>query len=168
MTAQDTEKTTTLTRWLSEYQALIYKVVMSYEAQHSAREDLFQDIALALWRSIDRFAGESKESTWIYRVALNTAIDHTRKAVRTPASAPFDETTHWVQLQSPPEDINWVYEKIRALETVERSLMLLYLDGNSYEEIAHILGISPNSVGAKINRVKGKLQTLFNRETQTS
>lgn len=156
-----------MTRWLHDYQALIYRVVMSYEADHSTREDLFQDIALALWRSIDRFAGESKESTWIYRVALNTAIDHTRKAVRAPTTSPFDETTHWVQIQPPAEDISWVYEKIRALEVVERSLMLLYLDGNSYDDIANILGISPNSVGAKINRVKGKLQALFNKETQT-
>ncbi|MEE4282812.1 MAG: RNA polymerase sigma factor [Pseudomonadales bacterium] len=156
-----------MTRWLHEYQALIYRVVMSYEADHSAREDLFQDIALSLWRSIDRFAGGSKESTWIYKVALNTAIDHARKAVRTPRTSQFDETTHWVQIQPPREDITWVYEKIRALEVVERSLMLLYLDGNSYDDIANILGISPNSVGAKINRVKGKLQALFNKETQT-
>ncbi len=158
----------TLTRWLSDYDALIYRVVMSYARDAATQEDLFQDIAFALWRSVDKYGGEAKETTWIYRVALNTAIDFARKGSRAPATTPFDETTHWVSIEPPDEDLAWVYEKIRALDPVDRSLMLMHLDGYRYQEISEVLGISESAVGVKINRVKKRLKALFDEEAQTT
>lgn len=160
--------TQTLTRWLKDHEAVVYRVVVSYAKDPQAQEDLFQDIALALWRSVNRFEGAAKETTWIYRVALNTAIDFVRKGNRAPDTTSFDEKVHWVSIEPPSEDLAWVYEKIRALEPVDRSLMLMHLDGYRYQEIAEVLGISESAVGVKINRVKARLQALFEQEAQTT
>ena len=160
--------TETLTRWLQNHEALIYRVVVSYAKEPGSQEDLFQDIALALWRSADKFEGAAKETTWIYRIALNTAIDFVRKGNRAPATTTFDEKVHWVTIEPPSEDLAWVYEKIRALDPVDRSLMLMHLDGYRYQEIAEVLGISESAVGVKINRVKARLKALFEKEAQTT
>ncbi|MEM7099613.1 MAG: sigma-70 family RNA polymerase sigma factor [Pseudomonadota bacterium] len=155
----------TLTRWLQDYRAVIYRVVMVYAFDTGTQEDLFQEIAAALWRSIPKFAGKSKESTWIYRVALNTAIDQLRAEKRRPKTQSYEDSDHWVDLEEPDESITILYAGMRTLTGVDRSLLLLYLDGNSYAEIGEILGISTNSVGVKLLRAKEKLKTALSSTT---
>ncbi len=152
-------------RWLKQYRALIYRVVMIYAPHLDAQEDLFQEIALALWRSIEKFDQRSAESTWIYRVALNTAISHRRRTDRQPRTKPLESWDGWVRFD-PERDqqLDWLYAQIRTMQLVDRSLALLYLDGNSYEDMATILGISKSSVGVKINRMKFRLKTLLEDE----
>ena len=140
---------------------MIYRVVMVYAFDRASQEDLFQEIAAALWRSIPKFAGKSKESTWIYRVALNTAIDQLRAEKRRPNTQVYEDSEHWVDLEEPHESMNQLYEGMRRLPGVDRSLLLLYLDGNSYAEIGEILGISTNGVGVKLIRAKEKLKSAM-------
>ena len=134
---------------------------MLYGYAPSEREDLYQEIVMALWQSIDRFEGRSKETTWIYRVALNTALGLKRKKLPVTESLTGYETA----ADDPQRDeMDWVYSRLRTLNSVDRSLVLLYLDGNSYEDIAEVLGISSSNVGAKINRIKTKLRDLLAQE----
>ena len=157
-------RTATLTRWLEDYRGLIYKVVMIYADNLDEQEDLFQDIAVALWRSCDQFEGRSRETTWVYRVALNTAIDRRRRDGRRPQTTSLRADHHWVSLPDPDEEQSWLYASIRSLDLVDRSLVLLYLDGNSYADIGEILGIRAANVGVKINRVKAKLKKKLEEE----
>ena len=152
-------------RWLKQYRGLIYRVVMVYAPHIDAQEELFQEIALALWRSIEKFEQRSAESTWIYRVALNTAISHRRRTDRQPNTRSLESWDGWVHFD-PERDqqLSWLYAQIRSMSMVDRSLALLYLEGNSYEDMATILGISQNSVGVKINRMKSRLRKLLEDE----
>lgn len=124
------------------------------------REDLFQEIALQLWNSIPKFRSDAKETTWIYRVALNTAMQWNRKEKKRLSSLIPLETKHYLlpgNDRYENEDLAWLYAEIRQMGNVDRSLILLYLDGVSYQEIAEILGISNSNVGVKLNRIKNKL-----------
>lgn len=151
-----------LNDWLDRYRRLIYRVVMVYADNESSYDDLFQEIALALWRSLPQFEGRAAESTWIYRVALNTGMTYRRKTDRQPDTGTLDENiAAATPTHEADQEMAWVYERIRTLSLIDRSLVLLYLDGNSYEDMASILGISSSNVGAKINRVKRRLAALL-------
>lgn len=163
-----TEQDRILGEWLARYRRLIYRVIVLYSHDGTSGDDLYQEIALALWRSIPRFESRSGESTWIYRVALNTAISSVRRERKTPEdsgmvpgeSGAADEGESLEQAS----ELAWVYERIRSMSLIDRSLVLLYLDGNSYKDIAEILGISESNVGVKINRVKNRLKALIESE----
>ena len=152
-----------LAEWLERYRRLIHHVVRLYSFDRARGEDLYQEIALALWRSIPSFEGRSDESTWIYRVALNTAISSARRHPDPSISQDsVDELagadTHETLDRS--SELEWLYGQIRTMSLIDRSLVLLYLDGNSYQEISAILGISESNVGAKLNRLKARLKNL--------
>ncbi len=156
-----------LTDWLDRYARLINHVVILYRDDQVHGEDLFQEIALALWRSIPNFEERSKESTWIYRVALNTAISGVRKRfVRTESTDSVDEITDSksnISIEQSSE-LDWVYKRLKTMNPIDRSLVLLYLDGNSYREISEIIGTSESNVGVKINRIKERLKVFLDTE----
>ena len=142
-------------------------MVALYCYDTSNAEDLYQEIALALWRSIPSFSERSSESTWIYRVALNTAISAARKQSDLHISdTPLEELVgrDSNETLARASELEWVYRRIRTMSLVDRSLVLLYLDGNSYQDIAEILGISESNVGAKISRLKSRLKQLVMAE----
>jgi RNA polymerase sigma-70 factor (ECF subfamily) len=149
--------------WLSDSKAILFKVVHAYAFTHADRQDLFQEILVRLWRSMDQFQGESSLSTWVYRIALNTSIDWTRREVRhRNGKRPFDEVQDLLTIE--PVDncdprLEWLYQQIAKLSDIDRSVMLLLLDGYAYNEIASIVGISQSNVGVKINRIKSSLLT---------
>ena len=159
---------TTFRRWLGEYQGLVLKVVRAY-APVEDRDDLFQEICLQIWSSIPRFDGRSKTSTWIYRVALNTALVwkrgkkrwRRRRASVIDLSQIADNTDTEAGIGQDTEIIKRVYAAIRELPKVDSSLVLMYLDGFSYGQMAEILGISANNVGVKLNRARKKLAQLL-------
>jgi len=157
-------------QWLEEYKNLIFKVVRAYAKSQQDQDDLFQEILLQLWLSIPRFEGEAKETTWIYKVALNTSLvwkrteKRKRKKLRTEAlniqeisqaKSDCDKSSQNQQI------LGQVYDSIRQLAKSESSIVLLYLDGLSYDEIADVLGISKSNVGARLNRAKKKLAQLL-------
>ena len=143
--------------WLDAHKGILFKVVHAYAFTQADREDLFQEIALQVWCSVDAFRGESAVATWLYRVALNTAIAWNRKESGTStARSRSRQPTALLETALPRRDprLDWLYAQIAQLDEVDRSLALLMLDGFSYREMASILGITENYVGVKINRIK--------------
>ena len=155
-----TEQQQVFDGWLRNHQGLFFKVVRAYAFTPPDQEDLFQEIATQIWRSIPGFRGDAAVTTWIYRVALNAAIAWTQKERRHRAGKQgLDGVEHAFLQASPATDprIEWLYEQIRQLNEIDRSLTLLLLDGFSYKEMAAMLGITENYVGVKINRIKAHL-----------
>ena len=140
---------------------LIYKVCRMYAYTTADREDLFQEIVIQLWKAYPKFKGESKFSTWLYRVALNTAITGLRKKrdfieSREPAELPeqFNE-------DSPGEEnLGQLYQAIEQLNQVEKAIVMLYVEDRTYEEMEDILGINQGNLRVKMNRIKDKLRQL--------
>jgi RNA polymerase sigma-70 factor (ECF subfamily) len=147
--------------WLASHKGILFKVVHAYAFAHADRQDLFQEVALQVWRSIDAFRGESSVPTWLYRVALNTAIAWSRKEDRHHrGKQPLEVVEGLLTTASsdgPDPRVEWLYREIAQLKDVDRSVALLLLDGFSYKEIAAIVGITENNVGVKINRIKSTL-----------
>lgn len=143
--------------WLGIHQALLLRIVRAYAFTPHDRDDLLQQIALQLWNSIPRFRGESKVTTWIYRVALRSAMAWSqRERAHRDSQEPLAEVGEVLAPAHEEEDprVEWIYARIAKLEPVDRSLMLLHLDGLSYREIADTLGISEGHVGVKLSRIK--------------
>jgi RNA polymerase sigma-70 factor, ECF subfamily len=154
--------------WIEGHKAILFKVARAYGVSHSDREDLFQEIALQVWNSIESFRGDAAVSTWIYRVALNSAIAWNRKE-RRHGQGRMDLEAATGLLSSPPGRdlrLDWIYQRIGELDEVNRSLALLMLDGFSYREMSEILGLSETNVGVKINRIKSTLVEKLAKETQ--
>ncbi len=146
-------------------QGIIHKVCGIYCDNTEDREDLFQEIVSQLWRSYPTFRNESKISTWMYRVSLNTAITHFKKNKRRPDNRKIDK--NFLQIADEHYDetfddqIKLLHNAIEKLTGIEKSIVLLYLDDKKYEEIADITGITQNYVRVKMNRVKLKLKRLM-------
>ena len=151
---------------IKENQSLIYKICYSYCSDVERQKDLQQEILIQLWQSFSRFDGRVKISTWIYRIALNTAISYYRKDIkqRIPKVHLDAEmiSLHDSLLDSDNDDkLALLRCFILELNDVDKALMLLYLDDVSYKDIADILGISISNVATKISRIKRKLKTQF-------
>lgn len=145
--------------WLGLYKALIFKVVRAYAFAADDRDDLFQEIAIQVWHSIPGFRNESSVTTWIYRIALNTAIKWVRKEKKHSQQETLDSVLHILQATGVriDERLEWLYQEIYKLDEIDRSITLLLLDNFSYKEIAAIVGITESNVGVKINRIKKHL-----------
>ena len=145
--------------WLSEHKGLIFKVVRAYAFTSMDQDDLFQEIIIQTWHSIPAFRREASVTTWLYRVALNTAIKWTKKERKHYQAEALEGAQHILQESriQPDERLQWLYEEIYKLDEIDRSITLLLLDGFSYKEMASILGITESNVGVKINRIKKQL-----------
>lgn len=149
---------------INQHIGLIYKVCNIYCRDPEDRKDLFQEIILQLWKGYPTFREQAQFSTWLYRVALNTAISNYRRAVRRPQSS---LTEAGIDIPDPgelsfgDEKIRLLYKAIEQLTPIEKAMILLHLDGCTYNEIAAIAGISNNNVGVKLNRIKTKLEKIL-------
>jgi len=153
---------------IKKNQGIIHKVCNIYCDAEEDRNDLFQEIVAQLWKSYPTFRHESKVSTWMYRVGLNTAITHFKKSKRRPdrnqlsyenlqvADVSYDFETE--------EQIKILQKAVSQLTGVEKSIILLFLEDKKYEEIAEITGITQNYVRVKMNRIKKKLKALMVKE----
>ena len=159
----DQERERTFLQWQEEHRGILYKVARSFAASQGDQEDLLQEILVQLWQSLDQFNGQSKPSTWIYRVSLNTALSWQRgeRRRRFRVEKLVELNGYW-QARKGPEDerLTFLYEAIHKLSPQDRYLVLLYLDDLQYSEIAEIIGISESNVGVRINRAKKKLSAL--------
>lgn len=153
-------------RDINDNQGIIIKVCRIYCSDQADFEDLFQEIVLQLWKSYTRFKGLSKVSTWMYRVALNTAITSLRRNKRRPDSHRLTVAEDRVpSVDHPRIDVEYHQQLQNALDSLnkfDRALMLLYLDERSYKEMAEIIGITESNIGVKVNRIKNKLKTMLN------
>ncbi len=147
------------------HQGLIHKVCILYETDHDAREDLFQEIVLQLWKSFPNFRGDSKITTWMYRIALNTAISALRKYKRKPFTEDIKEFHFNISEQYDNEEQKENLQKlqwaIRQLPEIERGMIMMALDEIPYEEIAETIGITQNNVRVRMNRIREKLRNLM-------
>jgi RNA polymerase sigma factor (sigma-70 family) len=149
---------------IREHELLLHKVCCIYAYNTTDRQDLFQEIVIQLWKAFPKFKGEAKISTWMYRIAINTAITGLRKKKDiiisfepyTLPEHPVDETT---ALQK-EEQLKELYNAIDKLNQVEKAIVMLYMEDRSYEEMEDILGINQGNLRVKINRIKDKLKQL--------
>jgi len=149
---------------ITKHQKILHKVCHLYTNTPEDREDLFQEILIQLWKSIHQFRENSKISTWMYKVALHTAITHLNKTKKhTIHKDGVVETIDYHQLPESygQEDFDLLYMAISQLNKIDKALTLLYLEKHSYQEIASLMGISESNVGVKINRIKSKLKTIM-------
>lgn len=141
-----------------QHKRTIYTVCYMFSTNKDEIDDLFQEILIRLWNGFDQFEGRSSAKTWIYRVALNTAINQDRKERRRPQTVPLTVDIDPYEADNPQtQQIRVLYDRISRLDPIDRSLILLWLEGISYDEIGAIIGISPNNVGVKLTRIKEKL-----------
>lgn len=140
---------------------IILKISKAYTNTAQDREDLINDIAFEMWKSFPKFKGKSKISTWIYRVALNTAMNYNRKAKKKRDFIQSAIELQNIELSNESDDnpeIEILYECIAELDEFSKAIVLLYLDGYKHDEIAEITGISKTNVGTRISRIKEQLK----------
>ncbi|MEP1304370.1 MAG: RNA polymerase sigma factor [Balneola sp.] len=143
--------------WINEFKPLLFKVVRAYAFTSNDQDDLFQEISIQIWRSIPNFKEKSKVSTWLYRVALNVALNWKRKHKKhEEGRQSLQHVEHILEHSEEEIDerLDWLYHEITKLDKIDRSITLLILDGFSYKEMAEILGISESNIGVKIHRIK--------------
>ena len=147
---------------ITKHQGIIYKVCRIYRDTPEDREDLFQEIVYQLWKSFPLFREQSKITTWMYRIALSTAMARYRKRSSALRTTSLDN----LEIASPSHEAHpkqeVLYRAIATLSAAEKAMITLYLDDYRYEEIANIVGISANYVGVKLNRIKQKLTHQLN------
>ena len=148
---------------LSEYQGIIHKVNMVYFKTKSDREDNFQEVVFQLWKSFPSLNDRTKIGSWMYSVAINTSISKIRKDKRYVLMDTLPDIEHTDGEENIVNRINseQLLDAIQKLNEVDKSIMLLYLEEYSYEQIAGIIGISISNVGVRINRAKKQLQTIL-------
>jgi RNA polymerase sigma-70 factor (ECF subfamily) len=143
---------------------ILIKIARAYANTIHDKEDLINDITLELWKSFGRFNGDSKISTWIYRVALNTSMNYKRKKEKDKLLFLDDlkrfESLNWLVEQQDSSHSDILYQCIDELNELNKAIILLYLDGNSHDEISDITGISKTNVGTRIGRIKEQIKNL--------
>jgi RNA polymerase sigma-70 factor (ECF subfamily) len=166
----DSERDRIFGDWLAGHKEILFKVVRAYAFEHTDRQDLFQEVAIQIWRSVDAYRGDSSVPTWMYRIALNAAISWIRKQDRHQrGKQPLEVVVDGLLTESSAEAdprVEWLYRQIAQLKDVDRSVALLMLDGLAYKDIAAIAGISESNVAVKINRIKAALTAQLAKETQ--
>lgn len=151
---------------LQQNQNLIHKICRLYTNDEDSHKDLFQEITIQLWKAYPQFRGDSKFTTWAYRVGLNTAITLYRKKKRNIDTIEFDSKLHRFSHEEynyeEEEHIRLMYQAVHQLNDIEKALVFMYLEDKDYTEIAETLGISEVNARVKMNRIKGKLKKILN------
>lgn len=151
--------------WISTHRGIVFKVVRSFAESDADAADLRQEMLLQLWISISSYSSQSKPSTWVYKICLNTALTWRRAALR--RERRIESVATLASLEppagSPAEDasqrelIDQLYRAIHAMPEADRALVLLLLDGLAYREIADITGLTENHVGVALTRARRRL-----------
>ncbi len=153
-------------RLLEENQNIVHKICRLYTNDQDAHNDLFQEVTVQLWKAYPKFRGDSKFSTWMYRVALNTAITLYRKGKRRVQTQAYDSVEFKIEQQEEDdemmEQLTLLYGAIKQLNDIEKALVFLYLEDKNYKEISATLGISEVNARVKMNRIKTKLTNIIN------
>jgi len=151
---------------LEKHQNIVHKVCRLYTNNYDAHNDLFQEITIQLWKAYPKFRGDSKFSTWMYRVALNTAITLYRKSKRTISTQGFDAVQFKIKADeyddTQEQQLKLLYQAVHKLNDIEKALIFLYLEDKNYKEISKTMGISEVNARVKMNRVKNKLRAILN------
>jgi len=147
-------------------QNIVHKICRIYTTNKDAHNDLFQEVVIQLWKNYSKFRGDSKFSTWMYRVALNTAISLYRKSTRTITTQDIDDFSYKIQSieydDTEELQLKALYKAIRQLNDIDKALIFLYLEDKPYKEISETLGITEVNARVKMNRAKDKLKNILN------
>ena len=146
---------------IRKHEGIIYKITRVYVDREEDQQDLYQEIVYQLWKSFDSFRSDAKWSTWMYRVALNTAISFLKRDKSKLKKVSSEHLDNFKMEPFDPvmeERIEWLYKSIQKLSMVEKGIILLYLEGKSHEEISNITGFTTSNVGTRISRIKEKLK----------
>ena len=156
-------------KFLSDFekdQNIVHKVCRIYTTNQDQHNDLFQEIAIQVWKNYSKFRGEAKFSTWMYRVGLNTAISLYRKSSRSIKTQDFSDVSFKIKSvdydDTKDQQLKALYDGIRELSDIEKALIFLYLEDKPYKEIAITLGITEVNARVKMNRAKDKLKKSLN------
>ena len=152
------------TQFILPYAGIIIKICRAYTDTEEDFQDYYQEVCLQIWNSRKNFKEESKWSTWIYRISLNVCMSLLKKRKRKQVG-----TTDYKKIYNLPanensfqdESLELLYKAIRQLSELDRAIILLYLEQNSYKEIASIIGTTPNNIGVRITRIKKQLKELL-------
>ena len=151
---------------LEKHQNIVHKVCRLYTNNQDAHNDLFQEITIQLWKAYPKFRGDSKFSTWMYRVGLNTAITLYRKSKRKIKTQEFESVSFKIKAEpyddTEEKQLKLLYQAVHQLNDIEKALVFLYLEEKNYSEISETLGITEVNARVKMNRVKKKLRTILN------
>ena len=148
-----------------QHKRTIYMVCYMFSRNKAEIDDLFQEILIRLWNGFDNYEGRSTAQTWIYRVALNTAINQDKKERRRIETVPLTVDIDPYEADDPKtQQIREPYDRISRLDLIDRSLILLWLEGITYDEIGAIIGITPNNVGVRLARIKEKLVQMSKKQ----
>lgn len=142
---------------VGENEGMIRRICFGYSRTKEEMEDLFQDVLLNIWQSLPKFRGESSVKTWIYRVSLNTCVSTIRKKPKTACSNLPDVID---ESEERRRRLMELHDMISLLPTVDKAIVLLWLDETSYEDIALITGLTRNTVATRLRRAKEKLKNL--------
>ena len=152
---------------IEKHKGLLHKVSRMYMDEPEDREDLFQEIVLQLWKSYGTFRGESQVSTWMYRVAVNTALTFFKKEKKKPDNArmhPEMDVKDDTEVSHRETQLDYFYKAVQQLNQVEKALIFLFLEGQSHKEIGSNLGITEGNARVKLNRTKDKLQEIIKKQ----
>ncbi|UWX53983.1 sigma-70 family RNA polymerase sigma factor [Maribacter litopenaei] len=151
---------------LQDNQNIVHKVCTLYTNDKESHNDLFQEITIQLWKAYPKFRGESKFSTWMYRVALNTAITLYRKSKRRIDTQDYESIIFKIKAdeydETEEQQLKLMYKAVRQLGDIDKALVFMYLEDKNYTEIAETLGITEVNARVKMNRIKTKLKTILN------
>lgn len=152
---------------IEQNKGMLFKICRIYQDDPQDREDLLQEMTLQLWKVFDTYRGESKVTSWMYRVALNTAITFFKKQKRRPDSEQlpvnFDHADETASAAEKEEQLALFYKAVKQLDKVEKALIYLYMENQTYEEIARTLGISEVNARVRLNRIKNKLKEIIKK-----
>jgi RNA polymerase sigma factor (sigma-70 family) len=152
---------------IEKHQNLIHKICRLYSNGDAEHKDLFQEITIQLWKAYPKFRGDSKFSTWMYRVGINTAISLYRKSKRKILSYSFDDVSYKIPQtetydDSQDQQLKSIYAAIKQFNDIDKAVIFLYLEDKSYKEISEMIGITEVNARVKMNRIKKKLKTQLN------
>ena len=151
---------------LQSNQGIIHKICRAYTKSEAQHKDLFQEISIQLFKAYPKFKGNSKFSTWMYRVAINTAISLYRKSKRQVKTSELFDNLKELEYKgyddTKDRQVDALYKAINTLNDIEKALVLMYLDDKPYVEISEVLGITQVNARVKMNRAKTKLKNSLN------
>ena len=146
---------------IEQHKGILYKISRMYSDDEESQKDLFQEILYQLWRSYPSFKKESKFSTWMYRVALNTAITALKKEKKKLKYGRLEQTLNVISETNESSRITWFYETIQQFSKIEKAVIFLHLENFSHKEIGMQLGISEGNARVRLNRIKNKLKDIL-------
>jgi RNA polymerase sigma-70 factor (ECF subfamily) len=165
MASHSPDSETRFREWVTRFRPLLAKVVRGFANSRQDEQELFQDVLVQLWQSAGRFDGRCADSTWVYRVAFNTAMGWSRAAKRRTArqSEVLDLDTMPAPVVPDTARVDALYAAIRQLDAPEAALIMMHLEGASYREMAEVMGLSEANIGTRLSRTRARLAKLLHR-----